>query len=71
MAPLPSVTEPRPSRLCVPAATVVIHGLGCATVLEAGPLFPAEAATKTPASAANRNEIITGSAKLVRDPLIE
>ncbi len=71
VAPLPSVTEPRPSRLCVPAATVVIQGLGWATVLVAGPLFPADAATKMPASAANRNEIITGSAKFVLDPLIE
>ncbi len=71
VAPLPSVTDPLPSRLCVPAATVVIQGLGWATVLVVGPLFPADAATKTPASAANRNETITGSAKLVSDPLIE
>ena len=28
VAPLPSVTEPSPLRLCVPAATVVIHGPG-------------------------------------------
>jgi hypothetical protein len=71
VAPFPSVTEPSPLRLCVPAATVVIHGLGCATVLVAGPLFPAEAETKTPASAAKRNEISTGSAKFVSDPEIE
>ena len=32
VAPLPSVTEPLPLRLCVPAATVVTHGPGCATV---------------------------------------
>ena len=69
--PLPSVTEPSPLRLCVPAATVVSHGLGCATVLVVGPLLPAEAATKTPASAANRNAISTGSRKLVCVPLIE
>ncbi len=52
VAPLPRVTEPLPLRLCVPAATVVIHGDGCATVEDAGPLLPAEAATKTPAFAA-------------------
>ena len=28
VALLPSVTEPMPFRLCVPAATVVIHGPG-------------------------------------------
>src|SRR6185295_12496460 len=71
VVPLPSVTEPLPSRLWVPAATVVIHGDGCATVAVAGPLLPAEAATNTPASAANRKAISTGSAKLVRVPLIE
>jgi hypothetical protein len=37
----------------------------------AGPLLPAEAATNTPASAANRKAISTGSRKLVREPLIE
>src|SRR5215218_4797683 len=52
VAPLPSVTEPRPLRLCVPAATVVSHGPGCATVPVVGPLLPAEAVTKTPASEA-------------------
>ena len=56
MTPLPSVTEPCLSRLWVPAATVVIHGLGWATVPDVGPLLPAEAATKTPASAAPRAE---------------
>jgi len=40
-------------------------------VLVAGPLLPADAATNTPASAANRNAISTGSRKLVREPLIE
>ena len=59
------------SRLCVPAATVVIHGLGWATVLAVGPLLPAEAATNTPASAAYRNAISTGSRKLVTEPLTE
>ena len=47
------MTEPPTMpRLCVPAATVVIQGLGCATVLTVGPLLPAEAATNTPASLA-------------------
>ena len=36
-----------------------------------GPLLPAEAATNTPASAANRKAISTGSRKLVSEPLIE
>jgi len=71
VAPLPRVTEPSPERLCVPAATVVSHGPGCATVDVAGPLLPAEAATNTPASAANRKAISTGSAKLVVVPLTE
>ena len=54
-----------PSRLCVPAATVVIHGPGCATVPPPGPALPADADTKTPASAANRNATSTGSRKFV------
>jgi hypothetical protein len=60
-----------PLRLCVPAATVVVHGLGWATVPVVGPLFPADSLTKMPASAANRNAISTGSAKFVVVPLIE
>ena len=71
VTPLPSVTDPEPLRLCVPAATVVSHGPGCATVLVVGPLLPAEAATNTPASAAYMNAISTASRKLVVDPLIE
>ena len=43
------------------AATVVSHGELCATVLAPGPLLPADAATKTPASAANMKLISTGS----------
>ena len=39
----------------VPAATVVSHGPGWATVEDVGPLLPADAATNTPASAAKRN----------------
>ena len=54
VVPLRSVTEPSPFRLCVPAATVVSQGPGWATVLVVGPLLPAEQATNTPASAANR-----------------
>ena len=50
--PSPRVTVPSALRSWVPAATVVIHGLGCATVAVVGPLLPAEAATNTPASAA-------------------
>src|SRR6478736_1132368 len=61
--PLPSVTEPTEVRLCVPAATVVSHGPGCATVLAVGPLLPADAATNTPASAAYMKAISTGSRK--------
>ena len=40
-------------------------------MLVVGPLLPAEAATNTPASAANRNATSTGSRKFVCDPLIE
>ena len=69
--PLPRVTEPRPSRLCVPAATVVTQGDGWATVEAVGPLLPAEADTKMPALAAKRKAISAGSAKLVSEPLTE
>ena len=55
----------------MPAATVVTHGLLCATVVAPGPLLPAEVATKTPASAAPKNAISTGSTELVRLPEIE
>ena len=71
VAPLPRVTEPWLARLWVPAATVVIHGDGWATVEAYGPLLPADAATKTPARAAKRNAISAGSAKFVWEPLIE
>ena len=71
VALFPRVTEPRPFRLCVPAATVVSHGPGCATVPVVGPLLPAEAETNTPASAANRNETCTGSRKSSVVPEIE
>ena len=53
------------------AAVEVTHGLGCATVEAPGPSLPADVATKTPASAANRNATSTGSRKFVREPLIE
>src|SRR6478752_6429636 len=52
VTPLPRIALAEITRLCVPAATVVSHGLGCATVLAVGPLLPADAATNTPASAA-------------------
>ena len=62
---------PRPSRLCVPAAVVVIHGLGCATVDTVGPLLPAEALTYTPAAAANRNATSVEFVNAVDVPEIE
>ncbi len=34
-----TLTVPWPSRLWVPAAVVMIHGLGCATVAAVGPLL--------------------------------
>ena len=71
VAPFPSVTEPMPLRLCVPAATVVVHGPGWATVPVVGPLLPADSLTKTPASSAKRNATSTGSRKFVVVPLIE
>ena len=40
-------------------------------MLVVGPLLPAEAARKIPASAANRNDTCTASRKLVVVPLIE
>ena len=55
----------------MPAAIVVIHGLGCATVEAVGPLLPAEALTYTPASAANRNETSTEFVNAVDVPEIE
>src|SRR3954471_20193070 len=64
-------TSPRPSRLCVPAAVVVIHGLGCATVAAVGPLLPAEALTHTPAAAAFRNASSTLFVNAVVVPEIE
>ena len=53
------------------AAVEVSQGPGCATVEAPGPSFPADVATKTPASAANRKATSTGSRKFVREPLIE
>ncbi len=47
---------------CVLAAAPVVHGVGhLPSVLAFGPLLPAEVATKTPASAANRNATSTAS----------
>jgi hypothetical protein len=56
---------------CVPAATVVSQGPGCATVLVVGPELPADVATKMPASAANRKAISTASRKLLCEPPTE
>src|SRR5262249_46474927 len=59
------------NEVCVLAATVVSHGLGCATVDAVGPLLPADAATNTPASEAFRNATSTAFRKFVVVPLIE
>ena len=45
----------------VDAATVVTHGSPAAVVAGSGPSLPAERFTETPASAANRNAMSTGS----------
>ncbi len=68
---LPIVSVPAPSRLWVPAAVVMIHGLGCATVETVGPELPADAVTKTFAAAAFRNETSTELVNAVDVPLIE
>src|SRR6266516_3061755 len=65
------LTVPRPSRLCVPAAVVMIHGLACATVAAVGPLLPADALTHTPAAAAFRNASSTLFVNDVVEPEIE
>ena len=62
LAPFPSVSVASEARECVLAATVVSHGPVWATVEAPGPSLPADAATNTPARAANRNAISTGSA---------
>src|SRR5215207_1699658 len=73
VTPLPRVRVLRLPRSCVLAATVVSHGLLCATL--PGPLvspeLPAEAATKTPAAAALRNAISVGSTTYWLEPEIE
>src|SRR4051812_16796232 len=71
VAPFPSVIVLRNKRSCELAATVVSHGLGWATVETVGPSLPAEAATKTPASSANRNATSFELRKLVVVPPIE
>jgi hypothetical protein len=53
------------------AAVVVTHGLGCATEPGAGPLFPADVATKMPAVAARRNALCTMLRKSVCVPPTE
>src|SRR5262249_45799487 len=61
VVPLPSVIDRVNERSWLLAATVVTHGELCATVDAVGPLLPADAAMKTPASAANMKETSTGS----------
>ena len=68
--PLPSVIVSS-NAVCVEAATVVIHGLGCATVDAVGPSLPAELATKTPASSANSQATSTAFRKFVCVPPTE
>src|SRR6201991_4064743 len=58
-APLPSVRVLVAERSCVPAATVVVHGMPLSTVPAPGPALPAEVATNTPALAAFRNDSST------------
>ena len=53
------------------AATVVTQGAPWLTVLAVGPELPAEAATKIPAEAADRNAMETGSVVVVVEPEIE
>ena len=53
------------------AATVVSHGAPWLTVLGVGPEFPADAATKIPAEAAERKARETGSVVVEVLPEIE
>jgi len=48
-------------RVCVDAATVVVHGETWLAVAAVGPLLPADAATRTPAAYASRKASSTGS----------
>ena len=57
--------------LCVLAPTLVIQGTvaGLLTVLGSGPSLPADVATKTPASAANRKAIWSAPVRLAPPPI--
>jgi hypothetical protein len=59
--PLFRVSVDMNSRRWVDAATVVTHGARWLAVDAPGPLFPADAATNTPAAYASRNASSTGS----------
>ena len=70
VVPSPSVVEPAPLRLAFPAATVVSHGPGCATVPAAGPLLPDDVARNTGVRREKEGDLdrVTRSR---REPLIE
>ena len=70
LVPLPS-TRVFSKLWCVEAATVVSHGLLCATVEASGPELPADAATKTPASAAPSKANSVSSMTVSVSPEIE
>ena len=63
--------EPWNVRSCVLAPTLVNHGTdaGLPVVAGFGPLLPFEVATKTPASAANRNATSSGPTANEPDPI--
>ena len=71
LVPSENSAVPCSSLLNVLAATVVSHGAPWFTVLAVGPELPAEAATKTPADAAERKARATGSVVVVVLPEIE
>ena len=70
LPPLSSFTSPSKNRSNVLAPTVVSHGTeaGPPIVAAPDPLFPAEVATKTPASAANRNAMSSALERLAPPP---
>ena len=70
---LPSENSTVPCSSCekLLAATVVTQGAPWLTVLAVGPELPAEAATKIPAEAADRNAMETGSVVVVVEPEME
>jgi len=68
VAPLPSVTEPAPSRLCVPAATVVSHGPAVRHRRGRRAAVARGGRDEYAGVGANRKAISTGRGKLVREP---